>query len=111
MSQEKAAYREDTGTFLKARRYSQHQQLWQTALLCLHGMPAPGTQQAASFLQVHLCRHQGQQPPMQHSQGKGEAAGRLVRWAESREGRNAVLVDQVQQAQLRTLQQRTKDAT
>lgn len=79
-----------------------------SVLLCL---PAPGTQQAASFLQVHLCRHQGQQPPMQHSQGKGEAAGRLVRWAESREGGNAVLVDQVQQAQLRTLQQLTKDAT
>ena len=85
--------------------------LWQTALLSLHGLPAPGTQQAASFLQVHLCRHQGQQPPMQHSQGKGEAAGWFVRWAESREGRNAVLVDQVQQAQLRTLQQLTKDAT
>ena len=79
-----------------------------SVLLCL---PTPGTQQAASFLQVHLCRHQGQQPPMQHSQGKGEAAGRLVRWAESREGGNAVLVDQVQQAQLRTLQQLTKDAT
>ena len=66
--------------------------LWQTALLSLHGLPAPGTQQAASFLQVHLCRHQGQQPPMQHSQGKGEAAGRLVRWAESREGGNAIPV-------------------
>lgn len=79
-----------------------------SVLLCL---PTPGTQQAASFLQVHLCRHQGQQPPMQHSQGKGEAAARLVRWAESREGGNAVLVDQVQQAQLRTLQQLTKDAT
>ena len=60
-----------------------------SVLLCL---PAPGTQQAASFLQVHLCRHQGQQPPMQHSQGKGEAAGRLVRWAESREGGNAIPV-------------------
>ena len=60
-----------------------------SVLLCL---PAPGTQQAASFLQVHLCRHQGQQPPMQHSQGKGEAAGRLVRWAESREGGNAIQV-------------------
>ena len=60
-----------------------------SVLLCL---PTPGTQQAASFLQVHLCRHQGQQPPMQHSQGKGEAAGRLVRWAESREGGNAIPV-------------------
>jgi len=29
MTQEKAAYREDTGTFLKARQYSQHQQSWQ----------------------------------------------------------------------------------
>ena len=29
MTQEKAAYREDTGTFPKARQYSQHQQSWQ----------------------------------------------------------------------------------
>ena len=66
--------------------------LWQTALLSLHGLPAPGTQQAASFLQVHLCRHQGQQPPMQHSQGKRESADWLVRWDKGREGGNAIPV-------------------
>ena len=83
---------------------------WQTALLCLQGLPAPGTQQAASFLQAHLCRHQGQQQPMQNSQGKRGAADCVVRWDKGAEGGNVIPVDQMQQAKLGSLRQPSKDA-